>query len=96
MVTSCHKQIKKFTFSFPLSWQQQYIHSGQQVATIPLSNIVKFMSNANTFADAQNATRASQDKKNLFSTKDDSLRKKGLQKTKVWNTEPYKRSTQCT
>jgi hypothetical protein len=45
------EQIKKCIFSsFPLTWQQQYIHSGQQVATTPLLDIVEFMRNEKIFA----------------------------------------------
>jgi hypothetical protein len=65
------EQANKCVFSsFPLTWQQQYIHSGQRVVTTPLAGIVIFMSNENICADAQNSTRNNEDKKKLFSTKD--------------------------
>ena len=69
-----NKQIKKCIFSsFPLTWQQQFIRSGQRVAVASLSDIIEFMSNEKIFADAQNANK---DKKKPFSTKDNSFKKR--------------------
>jgi len=60
-------QVKKCIFSsFPLTWQQQYIRSGQRVANTSLSDIIEFMSNEKIFADAQNSNK----EKKPFSTKD--------------------------
>ncbi len=65
------KQIKKCIFtSFSLPWQHQYIQSGQQVASTPLSNIIKFMSNKKIFADAQNTAINANNKNESFSNKD--------------------------
>jgi hypothetical protein len=62
------EQIKKCIFSsFPLTWQQQYIRSGQRVAATPLSDIIEFMSNEKIFADAQNSNK---EKNKPFSTKE--------------------------
>jgi hypothetical protein len=57
-------QINQCIFhSFPTQWQQQFICSniqthcfGQYVATTALSNIIAFMSNEKSFADAQDTT----------------------------------------
>jgi hypothetical protein len=58
------QQIKKCIFhSFPLKWQQQFIRSGQQVATTILSDIIEFMSNEKSFADAQDSTKPPDKKK---------------------------------
>jgi hypothetical protein len=47
-------QVKKLFFhSFPPKGQQQFIRSGQHVATMPLVDIIELMLNANSFADAQ-------------------------------------------
>jgi hypothetical protein len=52
------QQIKKCIFhSFPSKWQQQFIRSGQQVSTTILSDIIEFMSNEKSFADAQDSTK---------------------------------------
>jgi hypothetical protein len=56
--------VKKCIFhSFPPKWQQQFIHSGQHVATMPLSDIIEFMSNEKSFADAQESICTSDKKK---------------------------------
>jgi hypothetical protein len=61
-----NKPIRKCIFqSFPLLWQQQYIHSGQRVANTPLSDIIEFMSNKKLFADTQNSACALDKKKPL-------------------------------
>jgi hypothetical protein len=46
---------KKCIFhSFPQSWQQQFVQTGQHVATTELSDmIIKLMSNEKSFADAK-------------------------------------------
>jgi hypothetical protein len=63
------EQVKKHIFhSFPLLWQQQFIRSGQHVATTTLSDISEFMSNQKLFADSQNSVRA-HDKKKPFQKK---------------------------
>jgi hypothetical protein len=50
-------QIKKSIFhSFPQSWQQQFVRTGQHVATTQLSDIIEFMSNEKSFADAKTST----------------------------------------
>jgi hypothetical protein len=65
-------QVKKCIFqSYPLTWQQQYIRSGQRQATASLSDIVEFMSNEKLFADTQSNARNA-DKKKPFQTKEDS------------------------
>jgi hypothetical protein len=85
------EQIKKCIFhSFPLLWQQQYIHSGQCVANTPLSDIIEFMSNEKLFADTQSSACAL-DKKNHFQTKDNSsFKKQKYDKDKKANV-PYKK-----
>jgi hypothetical protein len=57
-------QIKKCIFhSFPQSWQQQFVRTGQHVATTQLSDIIEFMSNEKSFADAKTST-STEGKKN--------------------------------
>jgi hypothetical protein len=47
-------QRKKCIFnSFPQSWQQQFIGTGQHVATTQLLDIIEFMSNEKSFADVK-------------------------------------------
>jgi hypothetical protein len=67
------EQVKKCIFnSFPLSWQQQFIRSGQRIATTSLSDIIEFMSNEKIFADTQHTTRNLDNKKKSFSNKESS------------------------
>jgi hypothetical protein len=64
-------QIKNCIFhSFPPKWQQQFIRSGQRVANTPLSEIIEFMSNEKSFADAQDPSR-NQDKSKKTPSKEE-------------------------
>jgi hypothetical protein len=64
------EQVKKCIFtSFPLAWQQQFIRSGQRVATTALADIIEFMSNEKIFADSHHLTKNDNQKK-PFSHKD--------------------------
>jgi hypothetical protein len=56
-------QVKKCIFhSFPQSWQQQFVQMGQHVAMTQLSDILKFMSNEKSFADAKSPSNEHKDK----------------------------------
>jgi hypothetical protein len=51
------EQIKECIFqSFPAQWQQQYICSGQHIATTSLSDIFEFMSNEKLSADTHDSS----------------------------------------
>jgi hypothetical protein len=65
------EQVKKCIFqSYPTKWQQQFIRSGQRVATSTLSDIVEFMNNEKIFADSQDTTKNGDKKKPSNSFKD--------------------------
>jgi hypothetical protein len=77
-------------------WQQQFIRSGQHVATTTLLDICKFMSNEKLFADTHNSAR---DKKKPFMQKEESthgtFKKRKHDKGKKVNTQ-YKKNKEST
>jgi hypothetical protein len=89
------EQVKKhIILFFSLLWQQQFILSGQHVATTTLSDISEFMSKEKLFADLQNSVHA-HDKKKPFQQKDDlpqgSFKKRKHNKGKKLNL-PFKKN----
>jgi hypothetical protein len=78
------EQVKKCIFqSYPTKWQQQFIRSGQRVATSTLSDIVEFMNNEKIFADSQDTSKTTDKKKASNSFKDS--RSDSSKKRKTYN-----------
>jgi hypothetical protein len=70
-------QVKKCIFhSFPQAWQQQFVRTGQHVATPQLSDIIEFMSNEKSFADAK-APSQDQKEKQVKGNGGDHKKRKG-------------------
>jgi hypothetical protein len=71
-------QVKKCIFhSFPQSWQQQFIRTGQSVANTQLSDMIEFMSNEKSFADAKTTKDDGKKNPNADGTHDRKRKKHG-------------------
>jgi hypothetical protein len=88
-------QIKKTIFhSFPPKWQQQFVRSGQHLATTLLTDIIEFMSNEKSFADAQDPARTKDKKKAPVATKSLSFKKRKSSNSRNSFTPQKKRNTE--
>lgn len=89
-------QIKNCIFhSFPAKWQQQFIRSQLNVRNTPLSQIIEFMANEKSFADAQDPSRNLDKKKTP--NKDEGSKPTGSfkkRKSSLKSNTPYKKQRQ--